>query len=114
MLSNQLGVLRLMHLNFIRRYVPQIISGELKLTFYDGNPFLISPLYNGVYDFEWYDSNTEDDDKPNYTQTVNDLVIKCEMFKWWVEPQHIISHELFEEEVGDFMYAYWEENKYRE
>lgn len=52
MLSNQLGSMRLMHLNFIRRYVPQIISGELKLTFYDGNPFLINTLNNCVYDFE--------------------------------------------------------------
>lgn len=112
MLSNQLGVLRLMHLNFIRRYVPQIISGELKLTFYDGNPFLINPLNNCVYDFEWYGPDEEDNgDEHNYTAIVNNLVFKCEMFKWWVEPRHIITHELFEAEVGDFMYAYWEDNK---
>jgi len=112
MLSNQLGSMRVMHLNFIRRYAPQIISGELKLTFYNGNPFLINPLNNGVYDFEWYNPNEENgDNEPNYTAIVNDLVIKCEMFKWWVEPQNIITHELFENEVNDFMYAFWEENK---
>lgn len=111
MLSNQLGSMRLMHLNFIRRYVPQIISGELKLTFYNDNPFLINSLNNCVYDFEWYDPNEKDGAEHNYTEIVNNLVIKCEMFKWWVEPQNIITHELFENEVGDFMYAFWEENK---
>lgn len=111
MLSKKLGVMRLMHFTFINSYVPQIISGELKLTFYNGNPFLINPSNNCVYDFAWYCPNEDDSDELNYAAIVNDLVIKCEMFKWWVDPHDIITHELFKDEVNDFMYAYWEQNK---
>lgn len=111
MLSNQLGVLRLMHLNFIRRYVPEIISSELKLTFYNGNPFLIDPDDGIVFDFEYHADNYEEPVEEDLIAIVNALVIKCEMFKWWVEPHNIIPHELFENDVNGFMYAYWEENK---
>ena len=111
MLSNQLGSMRLMHLNFTRRYAAEIISGELKLTFYNGNPFLIDPSDGIVFDFEYHADNYEEPDEEDLIAIVNNLITKCEMFKWWVEPQHIITHELFENEVNDFMYAYWEENK---
>lgn len=111
MLSKKLGVMRLMHFTFINSYVPQIISGELKLTFYKGNPFLVDPLDNCVYDYKWYESGQEDEEEENLIAVVNALVIKCEMFKWWVDPHDIITHELFKDEVNDFMYAFWEENK---
>lgn len=111
MLSNQLGSMRLMHLNFVRNYVPQIISGELKLTFYNGNPFLIDPDDGIAFDFDYYADNYEEPEEEDLIAIVNNLIAECEMFKWWVESQHIITHELFEDEVNDFMYAYWEENK---
>lgn len=110
MLSNQLGSMRLMHVNFIRLHVAEIISGELKLTFYNGNPFLIDPSDGIVFDFEYHADNYEEPEEEDLIAIVNNLVAKCEMFYWWVNPQNIITHELFEDEVNDFMYAQWEKN----